>query len=241
MRARPLEPGLMRAQRLARGWSLKQAVRELHGLAARKGVRVGLTVHMLSTYENGRRQPGPLYRWLFGELYGLPPAALGLADAAAPVVPVFLAGYGADVDAQPGDPDVNRRSLFQHAAMAGAAVLTPAIEALGSEPWERLSLALKRPASTDAKTVRDLGEIAAACEELYARVAPDTLVGTVVGHLQTVSHLLQREQPDAIHRRLCSIAGGDRRPGRLAVGRHGQPRRRRGVLHDGDGRGPGGR
>src|SRR5512132_3390054 len=101
MRARPLEPGLLRAQRLARGWSLKQAVKELHTLAAKKGVSVGLTIHMLSTYENGRKQPGPLYRWLFGELYGLPPAALGLVDAATPVVPAFLAGYGEDVDAQP--------------------------------------------------------------------------------------------------------------------------------------------
>jgi transcriptional regulator with XRE-family HTH domain len=69
----------LRQARTRRGWSLREAARELRLRAAEVGRPLPgpeVLVSMISRWELGRHLPGPFYRWLFSEAYAIPEAAL---------------------------------------------------------------------------------------------------------------------------------------------------------------------
>lgn len=75
----------LRAERVARGWSLSDAAREIGELAARTGRRVASTGSLrtqLSRWENGRVAPDADSLALLTELYGRPELQSGGADDA---------------------------------------------------------------------------------------------------------------------------------------------------------------
>jgi len=69
----------LRQARIRRGWSFREAARELRLRAAEVGRPLpgskGL-ISMISRWELGRHLPGPFYRWLFSEVYAIPEVAL---------------------------------------------------------------------------------------------------------------------------------------------------------------------
>jgi len=84
-------------------------------------------------------------------------------------------------------------------------------ELLNPEPWERLRRALKKPSTVDEQTVDHLETLANDCWRMIpvvAGVVSHFSRGYVLEHLGTVTELLEGSQSAAIHKRLCSIAGG---------------------------------
>lgn len=171
----------IREQRLRRGWSQRQLVTELQRAAAAEDRRIGLNVQMVSRWENGHKRPDAYYQWLLQEVFGATH----------------------DLAADDLEDDMQRRAFLRHTALAGLGVAAPF---LGGEPWQRLSAALRAPTRLDTKTIRDLEVLTISFEELYARVAPSTLVTPVLGHLNVATRLLEGSQPDRLRRQLASVA-----------------------------------
>jgi hypothetical protein len=74
------------------------------------------------------------------------------------------------------------------------------------EPWERLSLALRKSSRTDQRTVDQLELVAVGLERLEAQADPRTLTRAVTGHLDTITLLLEGPLQPSIRKQLCSIA-----------------------------------
>jgi tetratricopeptide (TPR) repeat protein len=232
---------LLRRQRQQRGWSLQRVADEIRRLCERDGRRVGITAHMVGTWERGNKKPSPLYREKLCVLYGECAERLGLIEANphADPVPILqssgqflqpsgqLPGENLDetifldgdsLEAQ--DRDMRRRTFLRRMAGAtGVALFSPPLGLLGSEPWERLAMALDRPATVDAATVRDLELITAGYARLTECVTSGSLITPVLEHLRSITDLLRGPQPALVRRRLC-IAAADaaQLAGRLLFG-----------------------
>lgn len=101
---------------------------------------------------------------------------------------------------------LRRKLLQQLMSIAGMALTTPHEQIFSSDPWERLSHALHKPHSTDEETLIHLEALTDTLWELYrSALAKVHLLSSVVGHLQTVTQLLQSSQPTSVQQRLCSI------------------------------------
>jgi tetratricopeptide (TPR) repeat protein/transcriptional regulator with XRE-family HTH domain len=248
--AKPNE--LLRRQRQQRGWSLQRVADEIRRLCERDGRRVGITAHMVGTWERGNKKPSPLYREKLCVLYGENAERLGLIEAstetdsmpllrtpagiASPSHPfgpaqgpasptggvdeeLFLDEDGTDgLEAQ--DSEMRRRTFLRRMAGAtGAALIAPPLGLLGSEPWERLSMAIDRPATADVETVHDLETITASYARLTECVTSGSLIGPVLEHMRTITDLLRGPQPPNVRRRLC-VAAADvsQLAGRLLFG-----------------------
>jgi transcriptional regulator with XRE-family HTH domain len=181
----PISPGaLIRLERARRGWSQDRLLRELRRTARQLGLDdIGATIPMISRWENGKRAPGERYQQLLDRTFA---TSLDLADDS-------------------WEHEMQRRAFLTNAAVAGLALLgAPA----GSEPWQRLSSALRRPSRTDNRTVDDLEAVTVSFQELYQRVSPYAVVAPARSHLTTLTRLLEDgRQPDHIRRRLASLAG----------------------------------
>jgi len=85
-------------------------------------------------------------------------------------------------------------------------VVAPAAAATSASS-ERLLTALRRPSRVDQRTVSQLEHVTIDLEGLESQVGPRTLLGPVVGHLNTLASLLQGTPKGALRRQLASIAG----------------------------------
>jgi transcriptional regulator with XRE-family HTH domain len=125
----------LRQARTRRGWSLREAARELRLRAADVGRPLpgprGL-VSMISRWELGRHLPGPFYRWLFSEVYAIPEAALfGTGDVNRRQFAVVALGAAVDtiVPSPPTRPQPERsRSARQTLDNSLAATARESIE-----------------------------------------------------------------------------------------------------------------
>jgi len=101
----------LRQARVRRGWSLREAARELRVRAAEVGRPLPgpeVLVSMISRWELGRHLPGPSYRWLFSEVYAVPEAALfGAGDVNRRQFTVVALGAAVDaiIPSTPTRPD----------------------------------------------------------------------------------------------------------------------------------------
>jgi tetratricopeptide (TPR) repeat protein/transcriptional regulator with XRE-family HTH domain len=226
--AKPNE--LLRRQRQQRGWSLQRVADEIRRLCERDGRRVGITAHMVGTWERGNKRPSPLYREKLCILYGENAERLGLIEGPASSEPVSLlaqpsplGGNGWDMEGDGDSPtrsggagfegleahdsEMRRRTFLRRMAGAtGAALIAPPLGLLGSEPWERMAMALDRPAMADAATVEDLKTITASYARLTECVTSGSLIGPVLEHMRTVTDLLRGPQPAGVRRQLCVAA-----------------------------------
>jgi hypothetical protein len=248
--AKPNE--LLRRQRQQRGWSLQRVADEIRRMCERDGRRVGITAHMVGTWERGNKRPSPLYREKLCLLYRENAERLGLIDGPvhAEAPPPFPAHHGEVSLAHPFGPaqepvpvhrvldeellfseggtdgleaqdsEMRRRTFLRRMAGAtGAALIAPPLGLLGAEPWERLSMAIDRPAAADVDTVHDLETITASYARLTECVTSGSLIGPVLEHMRTITDLLRGPQPPAVRRRLC-VAAADvsQLAGRLLFG-----------------------
>ena len=233
--AKPNE--LLRWQRQQRGWSLQRVADEIRRLCERDGRRVGITAHMVGTWERGNKKPSPLYREKLCVLYNENAERLGLIEGTPGSDPVSLiqpAGTLVDksvldttgpdpaqapddelvIDVIEGidgleaqDSEMRRRTFLRRMAGAtGAALFAPPLGLLGSEPWERMAMALSRPATADAATVRDLETITSSYARLTECVTSGSLIGPVLEHMRTITDLLRGPQPATVRRELCVAA-----------------------------------
>ena len=194
---------VLRGQRVLRGWSQKQTVGELQRLAKAEGQNVGVNVQMLSNWESGRRQPGTLYRWLFAKLFNLPLAALGLSSGPTFVVVTHAPDMLGEWATDEGDEDMNRRAVFRHAAaIAGAAVVSPALKGVGVEPALR-AVAGDSAARIDPDVVRGIEALTDRYRSLYYSVDPGGLFGPVRDHFRLSERLLAQVPSGSERDRLC--------------------------------------
>jgi transcriptional regulator with XRE-family HTH domain/tetratricopeptide (TPR) repeat protein len=150
----------LRQARTRRGWSLREAARELRLRAAEVGRPLPgpeVLVSMISRWELGRHLPGPFYRWLFSEVYAIPEAAL----------------FGMD--------DVNRRQFAVVALGAAVDAIVP------SAPLRREPEPTRPPRQSLEDT---LGAAARESIELSRQVEASELGPTTLEHLElTVERL----------------------------------------------------
>jgi hypothetical protein len=96
---------------------------------------------------------------------------------------------------------MRRRELLR-AALGALGII-----AVGSEPWERLLHAIDRPARIDPQTIGHLEQITTTLSGLEREViAPATLLGTVMGHLDTLTWFLNASPPPSGQHQLYSLA-----------------------------------
>jgi len=220
-RTRPND--LLRRQRQQRGWSLQRVADEVRRLCERDGRHVGITAHMVGTWERGNKRPSPLYREKLCELYNVCAEVLGLLEASelpletqAPeeelwldrrLVDALLIELGSEDDDEVHSSEMRRRAFLQRIAGAtSAALVASPITLLGSEPWERLTLALDRTPALDLAAVEDIETITASYSRLSQQVRAASLVGPVLDHLRAITELLRGQQPARVRPRLCRVA-----------------------------------
>jgi hypothetical protein len=178
----------LRHQRLLRGWSLETAAEQLDRLAPVVGEKhLGVTGSMFGKWERGIHQPRGVNRQLLCVLYEATAEELGLCEPSPPEVTM---------------EDMRRRTFLQGLGAVSGFAITSALE-----PWQRLSAALRQPSRVDRQTVSELEHVTISLEGLESQVSPRSLLGPVVGHLNTVASLLQGSPRAALHRQLSSIAG----------------------------------
>src|SRR6266508_4372717 len=199
----------LRRQRLRRGWSLQRVADELQKLCEHEGRRVGVTASMVGKWERGFKRPSPFYQEKLCSLYNLTAEELGLVDASEQASPTWFDDTGTLADTlESWRHDVERRAFFRHlSSFAGAAMVAPAIDALGpQEPHERLAQALDRPSRVDQATMGHVETVTDQFRHLDDRIGSRDLLGPVLGHLRFITRLLQGSQPTQVHRRLCVAA-----------------------------------
>ena len=182
---------LLRLQRQLRGWSQEDVAAGLRRLAAGAGEPgLGADATMVSRWERGARRPRARYVRLLSHLFEVPAEQLGLRgdeDADSDPAPAQPRG-GALRD----DEGARRALIGDMASLLGVAALPPGLRSAGSEPWERLSDAMRQRTRLDAATVAHLASIVVALEHLEpTHVGSLALIGPVTGHLDMLSLLLQ--------------------------------------------------
>jgi transcriptional regulator with XRE-family HTH domain len=195
----------LRLQRRLRGWSQEDVAAGLHRLAANLGeAELGVDATMVSRWERGTRRPRPRYVRLLCSLFELPAEQLGIVDDSE-----FSLGFEG-VQGALEDHDVDRRDFIHKvSALLGVAALPmPRLQPAGSEPWDRLSRAVRLPGRVGEETVEHLEQVTYALEALGpTQVSSRAILGPVTGHLDAILQLLQGPLPPALRRRLCSLAG----------------------------------
>jgi transcriptional regulator with XRE-family HTH domain len=168
------------------GWTQEDLAAEMRDYArVHDGQEVGVTANMVCRWETGEKATSLRYRRLCRLVFGKTDAELGFADESAPT----------PLDEMP------RRLFLESLGSAAAA------SAVGGEPWDRLSYALRKPCRTDCKTIANLVQLTIYLEGLESQISPAVLLGPVEGHLGTVARLLSGSLPETRYRKLCSLAG----------------------------------
>jgi transcriptional regulator with XRE-family HTH domain len=196
----------LRLQRRLHGWSQEDVAANLHRLAANLGEpEPGVDATMISRWERGTRRPRPRYVRLLCRLFDLPADQLGIVedeDELGPRAPERMHDALED--------DLERRDFIRRmATLLGVAPAPgPALDPMGSEPWERLARSLHRPGRITAETVNHLEGITVALQSLGpAQVSSRAVLGPVTGHLDAMRLLLQSPLKADLRQKLCSLVG----------------------------------
>jgi len=205
----------LRRARDARGWSQREAADQLQRLMASYGeTQVGVDENTVGRWERGARKPEPRYRRYLCVLYGKQAHDLGFVDDPEPVPGESLLPSTQDdppilYDLWSSVMDVARRAFLRQAAVvAGAAAVAKPLELLDQQPWEQLSVALKRTAAIDPAMVERMEELTAEFYRSEEKVPARELLGGVTQHLERLVHYLQGSTSGPMRRRL-SRSGGE--------------------------------
>ncbi len=175
---------------------------ELRGFAvSHEGREAGVTGNMVCKWEKGDKKPSLRYQRLLGALFQRTSGELGFIDDDAGGNTV--AGSGTEYSSGLSRPNAARRSFLRVVTAVGDVAAT----APGTEPWERLSAALRQQAVATPSVVDDLAIHTAGLFGLEERVPAHRLMERVTTHLGTLSRLLETSPRSAMRRTLTVTAG----------------------------------
>jgi transcriptional regulator with XRE-family HTH domain/tetratricopeptide (TPR) repeat protein len=173
----------IRRQRTERGWSQTRFIQELRASAAQLGdYEPGVTVAMVSKWENGKSAPSDRYRRLIDHAFA---RTLVVGDDS-------------------WEDEMQRRAFLHSSATAGLALFGYSV---GSEPWQRLDSTLRHASVVDDVTTDNLETLTTTFGRLFLTATPTTVVNPVRSHLDTLAQLLNDHSlRQAQRRRLASLA-----------------------------------
>lgn len=191
-------------QRLQRGWSREELVKQLAGsMRAHGDGESGLTAHTVRRWESGQRWPEPRFRKHLVLLFGMPASELGLLTTE-------------ELENQPGDPSVTdsavtdtalgamvsaelRRLLMSDGGGIGRQQFLRAALAAGLSPFlasatvEKADAAWHSPGQArDPRAVEAYESVTASQRSLYWTAPVDTMWEATLGHLRLGLTLLGR-------------------------------------------------
>lgn len=187
-------------ERLYRGWSQKKV-----------GLEIGIGKEMVSRWETGERTPSLYYQEQLCKLFGISAQDLGFLDPPQEVLPIPTSNSSPDImTILPGIKgdilSITRRQAL-HGMLDGAcaALILAPYAMLNTDAIDRLSATLTRHLNIDNEVLDNLSTVTQQHWKLSANLSVEVL-SSIVGHFQTVIHLLKRSHPINISRRLSSIA-----------------------------------
>ncbi|MCK9898171.1 helix-turn-helix transcriptional regulator, partial [Frankia sp. AgB32] len=227
----------LRLSREERGWSQERLATEIRRFSViHEGREAGVTGNMICKWEKGDKKPSLRYQRLLRALFGRSSVELGFVDddALPTASAVMRAEFGrgvspagpagsrpapnevpgaamvlhpeADVIDTHGIP-VERRDVLRLLAAAGGVAVVPMGAATDTQPWERLSAALRRRVSVTPELVEELSQRTAGLYGLEERVPARILMQRVTEHLGRISQVLESAGRSPVRRALTSTAG----------------------------------
>lgn len=219
---------LLKAHRLARGWTARVAIDELAGLCERENLDPPqANVDLLNAWENGRARPRPDTLDRLARLYKANPVRLGLATDYSdddepnevvvvpamrtppapprpPDVPVLVPS-ALHTPADEADQPLSRRAMF-HNALAGPPG-TPSGRLLAEV--EELRRAMDRTLASGTVTedqMDRLDEMVLQCRRDYLTTPPLPMLCQLMLEFSDVQNLTAQRQPGPIQCRLARVA-----------------------------------
>jgi transcriptional regulator with XRE-family HTH domain len=187
---------LLRRQRELRGWTLDRVAEKLDQLGG------GTDSKQVGKWERGLVEPSPFYKEKLCLLYGTNAEELGFIVSTA-----LTNGKSEDdqkIHQDLGSNDMftlKRRELLNLLSVAGTAlILLPDLD------WERIGMAIKKPAQIDKETLNDLTIINARYWSIY-QIAPTKaiILDGVLGQLRTLIEFLKSPNEAIVHKQLCIL------------------------------------
>ncbi|WP_214412215.1 helix-turn-helix domain-containing protein [Sphaerisporangium fuscum] len=208
---------LLKAHRLARGWSARQAIEELerlceiHSLGSPRA-----SIDLLNAWENNRARPRPQTIDQIARLYSANAVRLGLAadycdDGDAPDIVVVSPAHPvqAEEPAPPrpssgtADDDAERRALFHHALLASAPPLNGRLLAEVERTRQDIDRTLASATVSEDQLDR-LDEQVLRYRREYIKSAPLPMLYRLMLEISDVRRLVAARQPAATQRRLLN-------------------------------------
>ncbi len=180
---------LLRREREIRGWS-----------QSRLAEIPSTSPQVVSRWESGKGSVDFVYQEKLCEIFQKNAEQLGFIEPSPPPNIVFNENDNNEME----EPDMNASRRHFLKGSFGLALVTASAE---YTPWERLSLALKKPTSVDATLLTELQAITQSQWQLRANYSSHPLLRSVTSHLDSVTELLHHSHPEPIHKQLCSLAG----------------------------------
>lgn len=200
---------LLKAHRLARGWSARQAIEELEALCEQESLGLPrASIDLLNAWENNRARPRPQTIELLARLYRANAVRLGLAgdyceDPGGPRVVVVSHARGDDparLDGTAPD-DVERRALFHQTMSLG----TPDGRFFAEVEGTRHDLDRTLASGTVTEDQLDrLDEQVLRYRREYMVTPPLPMLCRVMLELSDVRRLSAARQPFSVQRRLLT-------------------------------------
>ena len=202
---------LLKAHRLARGWSARQAIQELERLCDEEGLgSPRASIDLLNAWENGRARPRPQTIDLLARLYKANAVRLGLAadycedgENAPRVVVVHAGGHdgpGGHAYLEDADDDAERRALF-HDMLLSSALPDGRFFAEVERVRQDIDLALAAGNATEDQLDR-IDEQVLRFRREYMDTSSVTMLCRLMLELSGLRRLLAVRQPAAVQRRL---------------------------------------
>jgi transcriptional regulator with XRE-family HTH domain len=186
---------LLRREREKRGWS-----------QSRLAEHIGADTSMISRWECGDRNPDNLYQEKLCTLFGMNAEELGF-------IPPYNPQEELPTLFSVNDTIINRREARKEiGSIIGSTLLAPRIIVEDTDVLNRLLRIVRRPSIVDTTALTLLETMTRNHWQLYARFENSiqyrhNMLTSVIGHLQTVTHMMEHPQPERIQSTLSSLAG----------------------------------
>ncbi|WP_433364589.1 helix-turn-helix domain-containing protein [Streptosporangium sp. CA-115845] len=204
---------LLKAHRLARGWSARQSVQELEELCERQNLgEARASIDLLNAWENNRARPRPQTIDLLARLYRANAVRLGLAgdyceDGGGAKVVVVSGGEGRSPyqaeERERSEDDIERRALFHHALLGSRSVMTGRLLAEVERTRQDLDRTLAISTVSEEQLDR-LDEQVLRYRREYISSAPVPMLYRLMLELSDVRTLSLTRQPAMAQRRLLN-------------------------------------
>ncbi|MEW9533580.1 XRE family transcriptional regulator [Microbispora sp. NPDC049125] len=198
---------LLKAHRLGRGWSARQAIEELEYLCEQQSLGLPrASIDLLNAWENNRARPRPQTIDLLARLYRANAVRLGLAadyceDTGGQKIVVVGPGQ-ADEPARPDEPDdAERRALFHQAMLVGTPNGRFFAEVEGVRHDLDRTLAT---GSVNEDQLDRLDEQVLRYRREYMTTPPMPMLCRVMLEISDVRKLSAARQPSSVQRRLLT-------------------------------------